>query len=321
MNFLFKQKKQLKQRVFLHIGTHKTGTTALQYFLYHNKDRLYTKRFHYPHIGWYHYAQHLLAFHLKEHNKLYDPSIWQELVDDIKKQPKKDIIISSEELFTISPKSIKLIAEYLADYEVHIVIYLRRQDQLFESIYNQQVKEWKSPRKEKIQLFLKKPEKIFPKFNYYYHLNVWIKNIPNAKFHVKIYEKDRLKNANIIDDFLEVLELKSNIFDHTSVILNDSLSPKALEIVRLSKHVISDITIREKIFHKAREVFPNSHKTVLLNNKERKNIMAKFKQSNQKLKEQFFSSEACLFSEIEDTEFVVENLNRQDLIKFIGEII
>lgn len=55
----------MSKQIHLHIGTHKTGTTALQQTLAENREQLVQQGFLYPQAGWHQFAQHFLAFEKK----------------------------------------------------------------------------------------------------------------------------------------------------------------------------------------------------------------------------------------------------------------
>src|SRR5699024_12805516 len=59
--------------VYLHIGAHKTGTTALQYFLWNNRKRLRKEGYLYPKLGLGGYSHGVLANVIKPNNR--DPKL------------------------------------------------------------------------------------------------------------------------------------------------------------------------------------------------------------------------------------------------------
>ena len=54
-----------KKKFILHIGTNKTGTTAIQSFLYNNSQQIRNLGFSYPDFGIHNHGHHNLARLLK----------------------------------------------------------------------------------------------------------------------------------------------------------------------------------------------------------------------------------------------------------------
>lgn len=126
------QEKQL----FIHIGTHKTGTTSIQSFLAENGTFLAEHGVLYPapypktNPGHHYVANQLGTSGLKGRRH---PSVRQ-LLKAIESTPYHKIIVSTELFSVIEPR---LVAEVFAGYECHVVCVLRRQDDYLESMYRE----------------------------------------------------------------------------------------------------------------------------------------------------------------------------------------
>ena len=96
------------KKLFLHIGTHKTGTTSLQNFFLKNKNKLHDCGFYYPTEGSYFFkgemSQSLLAHSLKGVRPKYilskevytKESTVSEIQYDIKNNVSNNVLVSSE---------------------------------------------------------------------------------------------------------------------------------------------------------------------------------------------------------------------------------
>lgn len=312
----------MKKKLFLHIGTHKTGTTSLQFFLDKNREDLLTQGFCYPQIAWYHHAQHMLAFQLQnvcpDHMPQPENNIWKHLNEIIESSSCENVILSSEEFSVIDKSAIEKLKNYLKKFEVKIIIYLRSQVDLFESMYNQQVKDWKSPRKEPIQFFLTQPDKLYPKFNYFENLKNWVEFFGKDNIIVKGYE-----GSNTIDSFLNIVGIdKSKIKDSDSKIdTNKSISLKSLEIMRLSKHLIKDEEIRKKLFFLSNSLFVPLKSESLLSFDEKINFMKRYTDCNEELKNLFLPNSNDLFLSSEFDGNVKVDLTRMDLLRIIEKLL
>ena len=125
-------------KVFLHIGSPRTGTTSIQKLLTQNRDTLAKQGVWYPDVALLDpkkgIGQHHLAFSLLEKYPGFIPEkarmtpdqAWSELASAMKKMPKKDtVVLSSEAFSSIKPEGVKYIFKKLSKHDVK-VIYVRR---------------------------------------------------------------------------------------------------------------------------------------------------------------------------------------------------
>ncbi|UWQ05820.1 hypothetical protein [Aliiroseovarius crassostreae] len=127
------------QKLFIHIGFEKTGTTYLQRCFEQHSDWLASNNFIYP---WgenqrYYLQQHVplacywmgVTRNWLPREKQPDEGTWQQFLEDIAPFPNHNILVSSEALGSkdTKPESILHMAEILQDFEVKIIVYLRPQ--------------------------------------------------------------------------------------------------------------------------------------------------------------------------------------------------
>jgi hypothetical protein len=140
--------------IYLHIGTHKTGTTSIQHFLASNRVLLQDVGVSYPNVRIVEKAHHVLAGQLIHDAGLtifnktgeiadidtIDMDSWHELKQHIERTDYQHIVISSEEFEWLTVPSIipELIGE---EFHFKIIVFVRRQDQYLESIYQQFIKD------------------------------------------------------------------------------------------------------------------------------------------------------------------------------------
>lgn len=134
-------------KLYLHIGTHKTGTTALQVLLAENYDKLLVQNILFPKSGrpWQRGGQHNIAWQLSNDSRFRSEfGTLKTLCDEIKNTPADNIIISSEdfECLYVKPRSLQIFKKHLDDIgcQVNIVIFLRERVSYSESLYKELLK-------------------------------------------------------------------------------------------------------------------------------------------------------------------------------------
>jgi hypothetical protein len=125
-------------KVILHIGPHKTGTTAIQTFMRANAAVLAKFGIGYPQfsIGAPH-NHHGIVYGLQ------DPRTFEETVVAIKSsldelaQVGMDTAVLSSEVFVQHPVPIERLPEVFSGHDLHVLAYLRRPDHLWASAYTE----------------------------------------------------------------------------------------------------------------------------------------------------------------------------------------
>ena len=198
---------------YIHIGTHKTGSTSIQYFLFKNRNKLSEQGFLYPLSGIPNknlFGQHHLAVAFLEHLQLntYNPNAggWEEVISEANAVPDKNIIISSENfcLPRFDLEQIYKIKDYLSQYRVKIVIYLRRQDKYLISKYRQFIGANKYS--DSFERFISDQKWLI---DYYQILKPWQQVFGTKNIIVKVFEPEGFNN-DLLDDFLDAIDYPQN---------------------------------------------------------------------------------------------------------------
>lgn len=189
----------MKKKLYLHIGMGKTGTTALQDFFAHNRDALAQVGISYPERGIMSNAHHLLSPHIPR----FLEGQWQfEQVDQwapaVAEEEPGAILLSSELMaWADEAKARKFCAQVSAWFDVHVVVYLRRQDNIIMASYNQQIKA--GPQRRRIDLIYHKQ---MERFDYPRILAPWADSLEPGKVIVRPYEKQQFHDGDIRRDFM-----------------------------------------------------------------------------------------------------------------------
>lgn len=122
--------------IYLHIGTDKTGSTAIQKLLHWNRARLLGHGILYPQAGVMHYDHARLKLALDAG----DETPWQKLREEAAVNPDADVVLSHEGFYHLGSELIDRLREWLPEGDVRVILYIRRQDDMIESGMLQQIK-------------------------------------------------------------------------------------------------------------------------------------------------------------------------------------
>ena len=198
---------------YIHIGTHKTGSTSIQYFLFKNRQKLSEQGFLYPLSGIPKknlFGQHHLAAAFLKHLQLntYNPNAggWEEVISEASYVSDKNIIISSENfcLPRFDLEQIYKIKDYLSQYKVKIVVYLRRQDNYLISQYRQFIGANKYSNS--FQQFISEQKWLI---DYFQILKPWQEVFGTENIIVRVFEPEQFNN-DLLDDFLDAIDYPQN---------------------------------------------------------------------------------------------------------------
>lgn len=309
--------------LILHIGLSKTGTSAIQNFLWKNREFI-TEKFAllYPEAGIFNaggiHAHHHIAW------SIYKPetvnvevvpttqeilnNLLKELLNSKRKNIKK-LIISSETFMQIKDKNsyikLKNFIEQLHVAKVEIIVYFRRQDLWHESSYLQVMKDGS---------IKTTPFKLSNKYSLNYlgwlleydqFLERWQSAFPEARIIPRIYYKRLLPKGNVILDFLSVIGIEMPEKE-TKVEVNLSISHlSALALRRINEIYDFPREIHEKLVSfvlKLDKEEPSPLKS-FFTLEERIEFLERFRESNERLFKEWFNSENLFVLSQEEIEF------------------
>lgn len=214
------------KKVFLHIGTPKTGTSIIQSHLAQNRGALRDLGYLYPitisadeKLYRTYESHHLLTYSIADWEPFnrYSPENFFQMAESTAAENDIETLLLSAENTYWLPRQIvgrdlpeeavfweekrsyvRNIREYLKSYETKIVIYLRRQDRWLESWFNQQVKNGNALI-ENMDQFVEHHRWLV---DYEKTLSIWADEFGTENMIVRVYEKEQLPNG-LFEDYCE----------------------------------------------------------------------------------------------------------------------
>lgn len=215
-----------KPVLYLHIGLHKTATTALQCFFSKNYRVLLDLGVLYPKTGreeiqQHHYlASSLLQYeHIKFHSSQSPYEYAELLLQEIERYSPESVLISSEifmENWKGIPSALVPIEKLFSD--IKLVLFLRRPDQYAVSANNTHI--WYGRKREHSLA--------------YPPIMSILNSVPKERWLIRVFEKQQFKNGNIFHEFLSLLGIERVTgFSYSDEIINRSFSSDTVELCRL----------------------------------------------------------------------------------------
>lgn len=175
------------RRVWLHIGHGKTGTTALQHYFAARAE--VDPCFHYPTVGLRPTGAHHNLFPLESQAKMLDevPARLKALRDAIATRSADITVLSSEHLCYFRPWQVAQVTRALADCDLRLLYFVRRQDELMESAFRWQLIGPGGDRIPDPEAFVAKSLKAF---DFLERLAPWRSHLSDDAISVRLYHRE-----------------------------------------------------------------------------------------------------------------------------------
>ena len=214
------------ERLTLHVGTHKTGTTSLQRFVLANADLLAEQGLYVPKTpGKYrHRNEDRTACFLRymAHNELFgyypdedfgSMALQDALVVTEALESRDDVLLSDERIWYDAArkpeywKAIRNVSENLGFDSFRIVVYLRRQEDLAVSLWEQFAKQ--TIMRRSLNDYLKSKRAISV-LDYHSVLKAMEDVFEHESIIVRVYDRNAFTGGDIFRDFCDALGLSWN---------------------------------------------------------------------------------------------------------------
>lgn len=331
-------------KLFLHIGTPKTGTSAIQTFLGNNREIFKKKGYCYPDF-FVHFDgvgenrnAHFLVQRFYQSGKKRDyekeKSVQDKCFDILLK--KLDafpyVVMSDEGIWNLSEffegfweNLYKRISQ--AGHELQVIVYVRRQDAYIQSYWAQKVKETST---DSFQDFMeaKKYEKCH--LDYEHNLDSISAVIGLQNVTVKVYEKEHYYGGSLLSDFLHIIGLElTDEWKISERTVNQSIAGKSLEIKRILNQVPEFKEKRSFLVEYLREITSKDEnasdfsKAVYFKEGQRQQFLELYAKGNEYIAKKYLNNEdGILFAEVEEKEEIVSTeYSAEELVLACGEML
>lgn len=273
------------KKIFLHIGSHKTGTSSIQKFLEQNQKSLKDDQsIAYIGGGFFPFYDYLIGSISELPLKRFDNRL---------KDISQDYLIISHENYSWinSDKDIKLIANKLYKYtnEVEIIIYIRRQDSLAIS-QKQEGTKWRDNSFVYGHELKALPLKLTPEakayLNFYEKIQKWSKAFGEKNIKVRIFEKDRLHNGDAVEDFTQVVGIQDyDKLQHVERVNESIARIPQLFLHQTRNYFVEDTPQKDFLVQEVVKLDFDKKDKLLPSQAEAISFYKQFKSNNQKLNE------------------------------------
>lgn len=266
-----------RQRLFIHIGVHRTGSTSIQQWLHRNRNALLEQGFLYPFAG-------------VNHNDLArlmttDPEAFQRrlhgLVDRATRSEAHTVILSAED-FSWLPRPGDL-ARLGKVFDVRVLCYVRRQDEWLESWYNQHVKwPWNRATSALTPEAFFAGRQAYQWIDYARTLERWRAAFGRRAITVRPFDEVR-STGSVVDDFAAFCGIDPSRLNAPQVGDNASVSAPALMLLRLLKLIDKPPAQRTELVRLVRATFDHRDAHAerhVLSPARRRAVVAEYEASN-----------------------------------------
>ncbi len=289
------------KNIILHIGTPKSGTSALQNFLNSNRDILTTQNFCYP----IDQDEENTEITMGNGRKLYEYAIKNDvkkarnyLMNLLSKYNEDNIILSSEG-FYFYPKFIHSVIP-----EAKIIVYFREQSEKIVSSYGQQVKGNPSFTKTFSQyldsILNGEEDKMYTE----YFLDQWKKYYNKSNIVLRPYDFDQFRGGSIYTDFLYLINMnKLEKFTFPEKNINPGYNRDSLEYKLCLNRLLDPEKqyknhLIRKLLQDYSEICPDKHKFSILLQYQQDKIIEYFRETNSYVSKTYLQNSNQLFTNI-----------------------
>ena len=298
--------------VVLHVGSGKTGTSSIQYFLHRNRARLTDLGYLYPqspgrrrHTRLGLFIQPDKALNGRpswERQRAASPQAFRrtfrrQLFNEINESGLSRVLLSDEALYGSREQALERLRRFTDRVagSLRLVVYLRRQDDHLVSRYQQAVKvdDTRRLRERTQQLDLT------DMYDYHTRLRMWERLLEPTAFVVRRFEPASFADGSLYQDFLHAagIDVRADSLDQVEP-MNESLDAEAIEFLRIlnifrSKHpeLAADLpTYNRPLFSRLSEA--STGPTLTLPEPLLDEFMAKWEESNRRVAREFLGDDS-----------------------------
>ena len=274
--------------IWMHIGTNKTGSTALQH---HLSKKLPEE------LGRYGLtyvrpkrksSSNGLVWALNKRKKDVRREISAQLTAQLEGCNPEHALISSEMFYGMAPEEIFDAVPVLRSEPVVVLVYFRRQDLFLEAMYLQRLKNGR---------FFGSIQDYIAHFqgsgsDYYEELKPW-EDLPNTTLLPRIYERARLHRQSVVSDVCQLLGLPEADLSYAPVSASPSKSRATLLSVLAESSSVNVRQVQRVLMREYPET--SAERAIFFTPEERNSFFDSFADGNEALRQAYFSDRDTLF--------------------------
>lgn len=316
---MFKKKDKMNADLegfdmIFHVGGNKTGSSAIQKFIQKNIDQFNSSRISIPdrELQWSNKitGEQVFAFQ-NIFSESQPEDILSKRFDDLMHEKPLDhkILISAENLsHTLQIPYFKTIC---AKYRVKIILYIRRQDDLILSSWQQ----WHSKVESDLEAWLLTALKRLGHWEDI--INCWEDMVGKGNVCVRIFDREEFEGGDIMLDFLHALSLKDQAsrFTFPKEDANPSYSDIITPLVAGNRDIFKnahDNDFYRFIGELTGESYAKGAKVSLISRKQRNQIVDFFSEENSRICKQYFPGRNSLFKAVDHSKY--KYLSKEEIL-------
>ena len=314
----------MARKIILHIGASKTGSSAIQAFIRANLDFFNAQGFVIPDrmmgLTTKITGEHVMS--LQELATDPDPARINDAFRLLRDKPAKDktILISAENLCNLGLH--RRFADALEGFDASVVLYIRRQDELLTSAWQQ----WHSKLESDFNAWLLKG------LRHYGHwdrvIDQWESVVGKGRVTVRLFDRAEMVEGDLLRDFLHCLGLDPKTdepeFDIGSV--NPSYSDIITPLVAGNRDIFRDShdsAFYNMVGQLTGGSYVETRKTSLMSRDQRESVLFYYRDINQRVCKAHFPGRSHLFAPVNHEKY--QYLDADDLqqkqLKFLTHMI
>ncbi len=298
----------MKKKIILHIGANKTGSSAIQRFISLNRKEFLDEGIVIPNDD-FQVSDSIQGYHVWGFARLIKEEangqqILEDAVEDIfRSQPSANTILFSAENLTANAGAPHLFQNIAKKYEIRVIVYIRRQDDFILSSWQQ----WHSKRYDDFWAWT--ISVLGTLGNWRTHLQNWETVVDRSQITVRVYERPKLKDQDVMSDFHQWvgLERPLSALNIPTVQVNPSFSDSIVDLVKGNDLIFENTHDNEfyRFIEKyTGDLYFRKSAESILTVEQRRAIIKTYQKSNNWVKRNYFpGADGELFSEIKDNDF------------------
>jgi len=278
------------RKLWIHIGTPKTGSTAIQRYARDRQRYLAANGVDFL-IRGRRGSYNDLGVYLRGGNRRAAAEIGAGVCRLIAESPATTLVLTSEMFTGGDPALLREVLALEEPFETRIVGYFRRQDRYLESAYKQKMKTGKvAPG------FRNYLDKFGTKGGEYLRIvDAWQDAWPEAEFVFRRFEMGAFPGGDVVRDFMELLglDIAADGKPPSDEAANPTPSIDLLDLMQIVAE-LPGIDAR-KVFRSMPVADLPRFEGRAMSNAEARGLLARFEDQNEALRQRFFPDEAALF--------------------------